>query len=246
MSAAAALSVAGRVRWTSSTPRVLRSSAMRATAARSAGPAAGASTIVSVASRRAIRRAACSALSAAMTLTPSGSSREASPTPPSLARRATTTHVGVGLGVRGGETLGGRGLAGAAGADEGDRPRLAAEVGHDRHAARQRGADQLLDVARVGERQAVGHRFGDDVLGERGAQAGGDEPLLVRVGYVRALGAEALAGTASGARGRAPRARPAGSSHQVKAKPPPVAKRARRAHRRGAASSIAARFGCGP
>ena len=55
-------------------------------------------------------------------------------------------HVGVGLRVRGGEALGGGGLAGAAGADERDRPRLAAEVGHDRHAARERGADQLLDA----------------------------------------------------------------------------------------------------
>ena len=61
-------------------------------------------------------------------------------------------------------------------------------------AAGERGADELLDVARVGERQAVGDRLADDVGGERRAQAGGDEALLVRVGDVRALGAETLGG----------------------------------------------------
>ena len=52
-------------------------------------------------------------------------------------------------------------------------------------------------------------------LAERGAQAGGDEALLVRVGDVRALGAEALRATGSAQeRSSGSRPRPAGSSQR--------------------------------
>ena len=52
------------------------------------------------------------------------------------------------------------------------------------------GADQLLDATGLRERQAVGDGLGHDVLGQAGAEAGGDQALLVRVGDVRAVGAE--------------------------------------------------------
>ena len=56
------------------------------------------------------------------------------------------------------------------------------EVGEHRDAAGERGAHEPLHVARSGERQPVGDGLADDVGGERGAQAGGDEALLGRVG----------------------------------------------------------------
>ena len=63
-------------------------------------------------------------------------------------------------------------------------------------------ADELLDVARRGEREAVHDRLADDVGGQGLAEAGGDETLLGRVGGLRAIRQQRVgAGAACGARG---------------------------------------------
>ena len=79
-------------------------------------------------------------------------------------------------------------LPDAAGAGDGDHAAVGAEVGEHRQAARERGADELLERARLREGQAVGDGLADHVGGEPGAQAGGDEALLGGVGGGGAAG----------------------------------------------------------
>ena len=89
-------------------------------------------------------------------------------------------------GVRGGEAGDGQGLARAAGAGEHERRAAEGARALHRDAAGERLADEPLELAGRAERQEVRDGLGDDVGGERRAEAALDERELLRVGLDRA------------------------------------------------------------
>ena len=241
-SAAAALSVAGQRR---GGPRRRRACAGRRRARRRPrGRRAGGGRVderqrgLAAASRR----AACSASAAAITLTPSGSSRRPG-APPSAARRATTTTSASAARRRRRARSAAVVLPAPPAPTKASVRAPGAEVGHHRHAAGERGADELLERARLREREPVGDGLADDVGGQRGAQAGGDEALLGAPAGGGRGGAEAsrARGAATGAPARA-----RGAASSIAATSSAAGRRARRRDRAAAVAAGRPRRRAGP